>query len=45
MIIKLFGKKNKRDGDAAGPASGQDGGDEGSKIEYIILVDPLVSIL
>ena len=45
MIIKLFGKKNSRAGEAAGPASGQDGGDEGSKIEYIILIEPLVQIL
>jgi len=45
MIIKYFGKKKKDDAAGAGPASGQDGGEDAHKIEFINLVEPLVSIV
>ena len=44
MIIKFFGKKKEK-AEAAGPASGQEGGDDGGKIEFINLVEPLVQII
>ena len=41
MIIKFFGKNKSKDGEGGAAAIGGDGG----KIEFINLVEPLVTIL